>query len=165
MRGRILALALTPVLGAFALFKAVDLRINTSASLPAGLYIVSPDGTFVEFCPDDQGLSAQRHYRARGVCPDGAAPLLKPVIGSPADEVVVSPAGIAVNGKLLPHTAPLDHDSEARPLTHWPPGRYIAVHGTLWVASSYNSRSYDSRYFGPIQESTVRARLRRLIAW
>lgn len=165
MRGRILILALTPVLGTFALFRGADLRINTSASLPVGLYIVSSNGTFVEFCPDDHGLSAQRHYRARGVCRDGAAPLLKPVIGRPADEVVVSPAGIAVNGKLLPQTAPLDHDSEGRPLTHWPSGRYIAVPETLWVASSYSSRSYDSRYFGPILEGTVRARLRPLIVW
>jgi conjugative transfer signal peptidase TraF len=165
MCGRILILTLSPVLGTFALFNAADLRINTSASLPVGLYIVSSNGTFVEFCPDDQSLSAQRHYRARGVCSDGAAPLLKPVISNPADEIVLSPAGIAVNGKLLPHTAPLDHDSEGRPLTHWPSGRYMAVHGTLWVASSYNSHSYDSRYFGPIRESAVRARLRPLIAW
>ena len=165
MRGQILILALAPILATFALFDAADLRINTSASLPVGLYIVSSNGTFVEFCPDDQGLSAQRHYRARGVCPDGAAPLLKPVIGSAADEVVVSPAGIAVNGKLLSHTAPLQHDSEGRSLTHWPSGRYTAAQGTLWVASSYNSRSYDSRYFGPIRENTVRARLRPLIAW
>ena len=165
MRGRILILALTPVLGTFALFSGAHLRINTSASLPVGLYIVSSDGTFVEFCPDDHGLSAQRHYRARGVCRDGAAPLLKPVIGRPADEVVVSPAGIAVNGKLLPHTAPLAHDSEGLPLTHWPFGRYATAPGTSWVASSYNQRSYDSRYFGPIRESTVRARLRPLIAW
>ena len=165
MRGRITILALAPLLGTFALFNAANLRINTSASLPLGIYIVSSNGTFVQFCPDDQGLSAQRHYRARGVCPDGAAPLLKPVIGSPADEVVVSPAGIAVNGKLLPHTAPLDHDSEKRLLKHWPFRRYVTVPGTLWVASSYNPRSYDSRYLGPILESAVRARLRPLIAW
>ena len=165
MRGRILILALTPVVGTFALFNGADLRINTSASLPVGLYIVSSNGTFVEFCPDDHGLSAQRHYRARGACLDEAAPLLKPVIGRPADEIVVSPAGIAVNGKLVPHTAPLDHDSEGRPLTHWPFGRYATARGTLWVASSYNPRSYDSRYLGPVQESAVRARLRPLIAW
>jgi conjugative transfer signal peptidase TraF len=165
MLGRILILALTPVLCMFVLFDAADLRINTSASLPVGLYRVSRGGSFVEFCPDDRGLSAERHYRARGVCSDGAAPLLKPVIGSRADEIVLSPAGIAVNGKLLPRTAPLDHDTEGRPLLQWPAGRYTAAPGTLWVASSYNASSYDSRYFGPIRESSVRARLRPLIAW
>jgi conjugative transfer signal peptidase TraF len=165
MRGQILILALTPVLITFVLFDAADLRINTSASLPVGVYIVSSNGRFVEFCPDDHGLSAQRHYRAEGVCSDGAAPLLKPVVSSPTDEIVVSPAGIAVNGKLLSHTAPLDHDSEGRPLKHWPFGRYATAPGTLWLASSYNPRSYDSRYLGPIRESAVRARLRPLIAW
>lgn len=165
MLSRIPLLALAPVFGTFALFKAADLRINTSASLPVGLYIVSADGSFVEFCPEDHGLSAQRHYRAKGACADGAAPLLKPVIGRPGDEIVLSPAAIAVNGELLSHTGPLDHDSDGRPLPRWPLGHYTVPSGMLWVASSYNPRSYDSRYFGPIPERSVRARLRPLIAW
>jgi conjugative transfer signal peptidase TraF len=164
MPGRILILALAPVVGVFAVFNAADLRINASASLPAGLYIVSTHGSLMEFCPADHGLSAERHYRSRGACPDGAAPLLKPVIARPGDKIVLSPAGIAVNGRLLPHTAPLNRDSEGRPLTHWPSGRFTVAPGTLWVASSYNARSYDSRYFGAVQEGSVRARLRPLIA-
>ena len=171
MRARILFLVLTPPLGAVALFGIAGLRINSSASLPAGLYIASSNGTFVEFCPDDHGLSAHRGYRhtplltpwAKGVCPDGAAPLLKPVIGKAADEIVVSAAGITVNGKLIPHSAPFAHDSAGRPLTHWPFGRYRAAPGSLWVASSYDPRSYDSRYLGPIPQSAVRARLRNLL--
>ncbi len=169
---RIPFLLLPALLGAFALFDIAGLRINSSASLPAGLYIVSSEGAFVEFCPDDHGLSAQRGYRhaalltswGMGVCPDGAAPLLKPVIGKAGDEIVLSPAGITVNGKLLRNTAPLAQDSVGRPLMHWPFGRYIAAPGTLWVASSYNQRSYDSRYLGPIQQSAIRARLRTLLA-
>ena len=172
MRVRILFLGLTPLLGAFALFGITGLRINSSASLPAGLYIASAEGGFVEFCPDDRGLSAQRGYRhtslltpwVKGVCPDGAAPLLKPVIAKAADEIVLSRAGITVNGKLLPDTAPLAQDSTGRPLTHWPFGRYRLAPGSLWVASSYNPRSYDSRYLGPIPQSAVRARLRTLLA-
>ena len=165
MRGRVLMLAVTPALGAFTLFRAGDLRINTSASLPVGLYRVSSTGSCVEFCPDDHGLSAQRHYRAQGACPDGAAPVLKPVVGKSGDVIVVSQEGVAVNGKLLPHSAPLSRDSEGRPLTHWPFGRYTMAPGTLWVASSYNPRSYDSRYLGPVPESAVRARLQPLLAW
>jgi conjugative transfer signal peptidase TraF len=165
MVSKVLILAVTPVLGAFALFRAANLRMNTSVSLPVGLYRVSAEGSFVEFCPADQGLSAQRHYRTKGVCPDGAAPLLKPVAARPGDEVVASSAGATVNGRLLPNTCPLSRDSEGRPLGHWPFGRYTMAPKTLWVASSYNARSYDSRYLGPIAESAVRARLRTLIAW
>jgi len=165
MRGRIVFLALTPILGTGALFRIGGLRINTSASLPVGLYVTSLQGSFVELCPDDHGLSAERGYRRKGVCPDGAAPLLKPVIGKAGDVIILSSAGIAVNGKLLNRSAPLDHDSAGRSLTHWPFGRYTTAPGTLWLISSYDRRSYDSRYLGPIRESAVRARLRPLVTW
>jgi len=165
MHRRILLLGLTPILGTYAVFRVAGLRMNTSASLPIGLYIASSQGAFVELCPYDHGLSVQRGYRHNGVCPDGAAPLLKPVVGKAGDEILLSSAGIAVNGKLLPNSAPLDHDSAGRPLTHWPFGHFTAAPGTLWVASSYNPRSYDSRYLGPIPETALRARLRPLIAW
>lgn len=164
MRG-ILVLALAPALFTFIVFEAAHLRINLSESLPVGLYRVSSSGAFVEFCPDDHGLSARRHYRARGLCPDGADPLLKPVVARAGDEVVLSAAGMKVNGKLLLNTAPLGRDSQGRALAQWPYGHYRIATGMLWVASTYNSRSYDSRYFGAIRESAVRARLRRLIAW
>jgi conjugative transfer signal peptidase TraF len=165
MRGRILLLALTPILGAGALFRIGGLRINASASLPIGLYVTSAQGSLVEFCPDDHGLSAQRGYRRNGVCPDGAAPLLKPVGARAGDEIVLSAAGITVNGKLLGRSAPLDHDSAGRSLTHWPFGRYTTAPGTFWVISSHNRRSYDSRYLGPIRDSAVRARVRPLVVW
>ena len=35
----------------------------------------------------------------------------------------------------------------------------IGLTGTVWVASSFNSRSFDSRYFGPISESAIKHRL------
>lgn len=165
MRHGILILALLPAVIIFIAFDAAHLRINVSESLPVGLYRVNPSSAFVEFCPDDHGLSAQRHYRSRGACPDGAAPLLKPVVARAGDEVVLSAVGIVVNGKLLPNTEPLARDSQGRFLAHWTYGQYSAGAGTLWVASTYNVRSYDSRYFGPIRESTVRTHLQRLIAW
>jgi type IV secretory pathway protease TraF len=59
--------------------------------------------------------------------------------------------GISVNGTLLRNTAPLEYDTMGRLLSHWPYGRYIVAKGTIWVASSYNPRSFDCRYFGPIK--------------
>ncbi|MBV9504852.1 MAG: conjugative transfer signal peptidase TraF [Acidobacteriia bacterium] len=165
MMRSILILALIPPLVTFAALDAGQFRINASESLPIGLYRVSPTGAFVEFCPDDHGLSAQRHYRPRGGCADGAAPLLKPLVAGPGNEIVLNSAGISVNGKLLRNTAPLGRDTEGRPLPHSPYGSYTTPAGMQWVASTYNSRSYDSRYFGPIRESAVRARLQPVIAW
>lgn len=146
---------------------AFGIRINTSYSLPLGLYATTNDSEaeLVEFCPAEPfaSESASRSYRTRGfACPDGAVPLLKPVVARPGDLVIVSPEGIVVNGHLLPKTYPIPFDAGGRPLKAWPTGLYGVHEGTVWVASTYNAGSYDSRYMGPIQTSQIRRRLRPL---
>ena len=144
----------------------VGLRINTTNSLPVGIYLITSDPTapLVEFCPegDFSALSSSRGYRPPGPCPDGAGPLLKPVIANFGDTVAVVNEGIRVNGRLLPNTAPQRVDTAGRPLTAWPPGVYAVAPATLWVASTYHPNSFDSRYFGPIPARLVRHRLRSL---
>src|ERR1041385_5815331 len=61
------------------------LRINTSYSLPLGFYVRTTDlnARLIEFCPVEPFAteSSQRGYRTHGIaCPDGAVPLLKPVV-------------------------------------------------------------------------------------
>ncbi|MGH9344886.1 MAG: conjugative transfer signal peptidase TraF, partial [Terriglobia bacterium] len=148
-------------------FQAAGIRLNTSASLPIGLYKTTSDTTarLIAFCPPGlaASLSESRGYRGRGNCPDGAEPLLKPIVAASGDLVEVSPQGIAVNGRLLPNSAPRAFDTKHRPLPHWPFGNYRVAGGTVWVVSSYNPRSFDSRYFGPIQISSTRCRLQPLL--
>jgi conjugative transfer signal peptidase TraF len=154
-------------IAAFQLFDSLGLRINTSPSLPVGLYVVTPDGSanLVEFCPAEPfaALSLIRGYRNAGSCRDGGAPMLKPVVAKAGDVVELSGVGISVNGLLLPNTAPLSKDTKGRPLTAWPFGRYSSTPGTVWVASSYHSRSFDSRYFGPVHETAIRHRLKAFL--
>ena len=162
-KGRIALLSLGAVLGIFQLCDIAGIRINTSPSLPLGLYRVSsnPNANLIEFCPTDSfgRLAITRGYRTRGSCSDGAAPLLKPIVAKPGDLVELSLRGIAVNGKLLPNTEPRSSDTEDRPLVSWPFGRYSVRVGQAWVASSYNPRSFDSRYFGPVPVSSIRDRV------
>ena len=86
------------------------LRINTSYSLPLGIYLrtTDPRARLIEFCPVEPfaSESSERGYRTHGTCPDGAVPLLKPVVAVAGDRVVLSPAGMSVNGRLLPKTVP-----------------------------------------------------------
>ena len=142
-------------------------RVNTSSSLPLGLYVRTSraSASLIEFCPSEPyaSISRDRGYRVRGFsCPDRAVPLLKPVVARAGDLVKVSPVGIAVNGRLLPNTAPLRHDAANRTLQAWPSGTYRVRPGTVWVASSYSRGSYDSRYIGPVDEKSIRGRLRPL---
>ena len=142
-------------------------RLNTSCSLPIGLYIrtAGPNAPLIEFCPDEPFAheSSVRGYRSRGTaCPDGAIPLLKPVVAVAGDRVTLSPDGIRVNGLLLPQTSPLPLDGKGRTLCPWNFGTYLVEPGTVWVASTFNRGSYDSRYMGPIKVAAIRARLRPL---
>jgi conjugative transfer signal peptidase TraF len=140
------------------------LRINATPSLPMGLYRETNDGRapLVEFCPQEPygSFAAARGYRSVGNCPDGAGPLMKPVVASAGDLVELSGQGIAVNGVLLPNTAPRSMDSKGRPMQQWSQGQYRVPAGFVWVASSYNPWSFDSRYFGPIPITLIRSRLK-----
>ncbi len=164
---RIAVLALVTLAVVVMIPTAAGLRVNDSPSLPIGLYVVTsdPDATLVEFCPTAPyaSLAAERGYRTKGSCPDGGAPLMKPIVAQAGDSVEVSSSGIVVNGRMLPNSAPLAVDTNGRALRHWPFGEYAVKPGTLWVVSSYNRRSFDSRYFGPITEAQIRHHLRPLL--
>jgi conjugative transfer signal peptidase TraF len=142
------------------------IRLNLTPSLPLGFYITShsPSANLVEFCP--QGAAAfialSRQYRTAGACPDGGAPLLKPAVAISGDQVQVNADGIRVNGQLLPNSAARFRDHLQRPLDPWPYGTYKVEPGTVWVISSFNSYSFDSRYYGAIPASSIRHHLRPL---
>jgi conjugative transfer signal peptidase TraF len=167
-RARKVGLLALGTLGCMLMVPAiVGVRLNDSPSLPVGLYVVTSDRSadLVEFCPTEPyaSLAAERGYRSEGSCPDGGAPLMKPIAAQPGDTVEISSHGFAVNGNALPNTAPLNVDTEGRTLQHWPFGKYRVKTGTVWVISSYNRRSFDSRYFGPIAEKQIRHHLRLFI--
>jgi conjugative transfer signal peptidase TraF len=153
----------------FVVCGLIGLRINSSPSLPIGLYLATRGdrANLVEFCPAEPfaGLASERGYRDPGACRDGGAPLLKPVVARVGDVVESSARGIRVNGRLLPNTAPIPMDTKGRALTPWPFGRYVVRPGTVWVASSFHPRSFDSRYFGPVQVSAIRDHVRPLLTW
>ena len=136
------------------------LREAHTPSLPAGIYLLTsnPNDPLVSFCP--RGLasteSSERGYReVSPTCPDHHAPLLKPVAAKPGDTVEVIREGIRVNGHLLPNSRPSAVDGKNRAMHIWPAGKYTVAPDSLWVISTYNKASYDSRYYGPIHISDV----------
>jgi conjugative transfer signal peptidase TraF len=167
-RGPLAVLSTLIFLAGFCtVFHFGGVRVNASPSLPIGLYRITSDkwAKLIEFCPAEPfaSLSARRGYRKKGGCPDGAEPLLKPIVAVAGDIVENSRQGVAVNGQLLANSTARPFDTKDRPLRNWPFGEYRVAAGTVWVISSFNPRSFDSRYFGPISISSVRAHLRPLL--
>lgn len=168
LRGLLAPLSAGLIMTAIAgTFHFMGIRVNASASLPIGLYRITSDrsATLVEFCPAEPfgSLSANRAYRGKGNCPDGAEPLMKPIAAVAGEVVTTSVRGVTVSGRLLANSAPLRVDTKNRILNPWPFGQYRVQAGTVWVISSYNARSFDSRYFGPIPVSSIRSHLTPLM--
>lgn len=146
----IVASSIVLLLGVFGI------RLNiASNSLPPGLYRIVPAGKGSDLlvCPTGvaEKVSIEREYRVKSFgCGDGYAPLLKPIAARAGDTVTLSQAGVAVNGKLLQNSKQYPKDGIGRPMPMVPFGTYAVLPGTVWVISSYNRFSFDSRYFGPV---------------
>jgi type IV secretory pathway protease TraF len=91
-------------------------------------------------------------------------PLIKRIAAIPSDVVETSARGVNVNGLPWPDSAPLTHDLEGRSLRPYPFGIYRVPPGQLWVMSNH-PRGLDSRYFGPVTESSVISRLVPIATW
>lgn len=140
------------------------LRFNTTPSLPRGLWRVStaPDhlaaGTIVNICPPPgraADTARERGYIATGSCPGNYEPLIKPIAAVAGDTVDLTPAGVLINGRPIPASPVLAIDTAGRPLPA-APAHLVVPAGHVWLMSTYNSHSFDSRYFGPVPTALVR---------
>ena len=156
---RFVIVAVAPAIAASCivlLLGVFGIRLNiASNSLPPGLYRIVPAGKGSDLlvCPTGvaETVSIEREYRVKSFgCGDGYAPLLKPIAARAGDTVTLSQAGVAVNGKLLQNSKQYPKDGIGRPMPLVPFGTYAVLPGTVWVISSYNRFSFDSRYFGAI---------------
>jgi conjugative transfer signal peptidase TraF len=145
------------------------LRLNLSPSAPAGLWLRTGGevsrGDWVMGCLPGAAVEfgRLRGYHPGGPppawCPDGSLPVLKRVVALAGDRVEVGSAGVVVNGRLLPGTAPLTHDSQGRPLPAPPSGALRLGRDELWLVSDHIPNSWDSRYYGPVGRGCVVSRM------
>lgn len=144
------------LLGCGLVASHVGLRINLTASMPRGIYRISPDsaperGDLVTFCLENPGyvaLARERGYLRPGSCQNELEPLLKLLVGTAGDHVYLTRDGVWLNGDLLPDSQVRIQDSLKRPLppTSLRSGRI--PDGMALVMSNGHPGSFDSRYFG-----------------
>lgn len=142
---------------------ALDLRINTTASMPIGLYREAPArlerGAWVVFClpAEPARLGRERGYVGRGGCTDGSQELVKEIAAIPGDRVALSDHGMVVNGQLILATEVHAADRSRRALSHAPYGERSVGAGEVWMLGIDRRVSWDSRYYGPVPLDHVRA--------
>ena len=150
--GTLIAAAVLPVAARHS-----GLRLNDSASMPVGFYRVVRSSNTAAICLPEATLrtAASAGLTLRpGDCPDGKEPILKSVYrATPVTPITFTPSGFIVGNQVLANTAAKLHSKTGVPLDHLPYGTYTAG---LWAISNYNASSFDSRYFGPVPESSIR---------
>ena len=157
-------LVLTLSIGLFVssiLFRIGGIYINTTPSLPVGLYRVVDEpvtkGAYVAFCPPQRDVfdwAVARGYIHPGNCPGGYGQLLKRVHAVAGDTVLIDETGITVNGQLLPNSIPIRADAYSAALPQY---RFNAVlnESECLLLSDLNPHSFDARYFGVIGREQI----------
>jgi conjugative transfer signal peptidase TraF len=168
---RLAGAALVPLvlwLGAAHAFAASGLWLNTSPSLPLGLYRVASAppavGADVIVClPLTLGRAARdREYLGPGPCPGGAARLGKTIAATAGAVVDVRADGVWIDGHRVPESVPLARDRAGRPLARQADGPHRVPPGMVFLLATHHPRSWDSRYYGPIPSTAVLAVVRRI---
>ena len=146
------------------------MRINLSASEPAGLWRIRPlagtpkPGDLVFVCPPavEPFVEARRRgYLRRGACPSGYAPLIKSVIAVGGQRVVTGEA-VYVDGTEVANSRVLRKDGAGRKLQ--PHASGLVPPGAVFLHSPYPG-SWDSRYFGTVDTAAIIGRAERVLAY
>jgi conjugative transfer signal peptidase TraF len=163
---------LTATLAAFAATALAGLlgaRVNTTGSYPKGLYWMTSEaahkGALVIACPPDVEAVAvgfRRGYIGAGFCHGGYGYVIKKIVGLPDDQVTITGQGVSVNGEAIPNSAPRQADTAGNPL----PLRvatYTLGTAQVLLMSDYSPKSFDGRYFGPIEQTGIKGVLRPVL--
>ena len=157
----VLALILPPALRTSGYYEII-VRVD-SPSLPQGWYWTSPQDsvpvgypTLICYPPEVVSFAVGRGYfrpdssRTRSRCSQTLVYLVKPIAATPGDTVTVTRDSTRINSRPWIPAHVHETDSKERPLPN-AIGTHVLRKGECWALSLWHPRSYDSRYFGPIQ--------------
>ena len=155
-----------------AIVYASGVRLNSTRSIPLGVYWLTSDpvakGAYVLFCPPQAAVfdeAKARGYIGAGFCPGDYGYLMKRVLAAKGDAVSIAEEGVRVNGELLPFSAPIPADPAGRPLPRFAADRFTLSASELLLMSDVSGKSFDGRYFGPIDRSQIKGVIRPVFTW
>nr|BCT98857.1 TraF protein [uncultured bacterium] len=167
-----IAIAGTGLLASVAIAGFAGARINTTKSIPLGLYWESSapvaKGEYVIFCPPQINVfseAKERGYISGGFCPGGYGNMMKKILAAKDDAVAVTDEGIAVNGLLLPLSQLKTADPSGRPLPRYQSNQYTLGAAEVLLMSDVSATSFDARYFGPISTKQIKSVIRPVFTW
>jgi conjugative transfer signal peptidase TraF len=148
------------------------LKINTTKSIPVGIYRLTDvpvgKGEYVIFCPPHTALfdeARERGYIGAGFCPGNYGYMMKRVLATGNDTIVLTDEGLRINGSLLLSSKPPKTDKAGRLMPRYSFGDYKLRPSELLLMSNVSPTSFDGRYFGPLEIGQVRGVIRPVITF
>jgi len=148
------------------------LRFNLSHSFPPGIYwldnVWPQKGDLVVFCPPNTDffkLAKDRGFLPTGRCPGNYRPLIKKIVAVSGDKISINAKGVFVNGEKQQNSRPLKADLNGLPLPTIFYENYILPDGKVLLLSDYHPLSFDGRYTGLADASSIQGKLNSLMTW
>jgi conjugative transfer signal peptidase TraF len=146
------------------LFANRQIVINTSPSVPSGLYLRSTVAPAVGRIIDFRIPQAARNYIKTRTGQNGEDwYILKPIVAGPGDRIDTTGEWLLINGLQIAPMPPTN-DTGGRSLPIW---RDTCVLGPdeFFVFSNRIPNSFDSRCYGPIRRQQIEAVRAPLLTW
>lgn len=160
------------VLASIAVIKQAGFRVNTSPSIPLGIYRTTTTplsvGSYVLLCPEEREpfiTAKKRGYIDAGYCPGGLGYMFKRVAALPNDIITTTANGMYINGKLYPDSKPFHHDALNRMLPIWHANQTRLKAGEVVLMTQGDKNSFDARYFGPLPQQQIVSVVRPVLTW
>ena len=158
-------------IGAMVAFPVLLVRsfmvINTTASLPPGIYhrtFEEPKrGDVVLISPPDKPVfreAIELGILSSGNSEAGSCPLIKIMAARDGDEIEIQKEGMFVNGKKLVNSKRQNWQIEG--MVELPIKKKLKGEALLYTP---HPLSFDSRYFGLIEHSTIISSIKPLLLW
>lgn len=142
----------TTVLIGTGIFYFFGLIVNTTLSMPLGIYQIQQDQNISK---GDLVLFQIEGKKER---------LIKKVVATKNDLVFLNESGIFVNGTLLENSKIFQFDSKGKSLKMYPINRKLNQNEIFTKGD--HIQSYDSRYFGPINLKDNKViKINKLLIW
>lgn len=144
---------------------------SSTVQTPGGLFLVvarQPTvGDYVEVClprlVSPYGLLHQ--YLKPGLrCPDKTAPTFKKVKALAGDTVELNADSVVINKKALTDSATREKDDKGFDIPAIERNLFILKSEEIWLYYA-NDKSWDSRYYGPIDKQYIVRVLKPVMTW
>jgi len=169
----LVSLAISIIILIASIFYFGNYIYNATPSFPIGLYKINKNDKTIKrsklilICPPATKLfykANSKGYVSKGYCSSGLKPLIKKIAATSKDYISISKF-VYINGIKQPKSNVYKKDSQGNSLKFSDKKNYYLKRNEIFLLSDYNERSFDSRYFGPIDKSLIIGTIEPVLVW